>query len=306
MKDDYTKEPHREKLFAKTKIRDPIGLKTHCHDDSSDTSSLRERTFKAWTESPYISARKLCADWKIKYEIHGHTIRNYLSQFRCHYEDGRVLKPLVPHRRVFEWESVPRGLVEEERAVGCGWCVVSNRNGMLSFRSDRGSVHWFKGGLVRLFLKGSVQVARAKELFCRAFSWMSAEEFSRFLDGRLVEKERHWVFEVGSPMPRLDVRTFENSHGLRIFTDLSHPMSLEVAESAEPLYLAKLSGVCERFGQEIEAHMDLIKAWKDEAERARGGTFYKEFFDVVKSMFTEQEWNELMIQKIRGKDNRAK
>jgi len=146
---------------------------------------------------------------------------------------------------------------------------------MWVFRDDRGSVHWYKGGVVRLYLRGAVQLARAKELFCRAFSWFSDEQFVEFLDCPIREELRHWVFDVGAPMPRFDIRNFEKSHGLRIFTDGSHPTSLEVEET-RPLSLVqfeetigKLDGTIDNFGVNLKEHLNLIQTWQKEAENVR-------------------------------------
>lgn len=249
---------------------------TKCHDDSSDTLSLRERTYRAWVENPHISAKKLCSKWKISYKKHGHTLRNYLSQFRCHYIFGLPQKAQkLPHKRIFVWSSVERSEFAEAEALKHGWKRASNRNRMLSFSGDRGTVHWYLGGLVRLYLRGAVQIARAKELFGRAFSWFSSADLCKFLDIPLKEELKQWVFEVGSPLPRFDIRSFEASHGLRFFSNGSNPKAVEVEET-EPLYMAKyeqlldrLGSKIDRLGSEVDGHLDLIEKWKEEAEVRR-------------------------------------
>jgi hypothetical protein len=244
----------------------------NCNDYCSYAPSLRQQTFRFWKDNPYATAQKICTELKISYETHGQTVRNYLCQFRCNYNFGLALRAQdLPHKRTFVWEKVVRSEAVEREALDCGWIRVSNRNGMLSFKDDRGSVHWYKDGLVRLYLRGSAPLARAKELFCKAFSWLTTEELCKYLDVRLEEKERHWLFDVGCPLPRFDIRQFERTHGLRIYTDGSHPTGVEVAET-EPLYLHGIREMLDQLGVEIKAHLDLINAWKKEAEAARAMT----------------------------------
>ena len=243
------------------------------------SDSIRQRIYKLWTKNPYITAKPACKKLNLNYKKHGSYIRKELSHFRSYHKFGLPQKALNPHRRIFVWENVPRSLLfcgDMCRSLEkLGWSEVSNRNGMWIFRDDRGSVHWYKGGLVRLYLRGAVQLARAKELFCKAFSWFSNEQFVEFLDCPLREELRHWVFDVGAPMPRFDIRNFEKSHGIRIFTDGSHPTSLEVEET-RPLSMIQFEEVITTLGStvnslalQIKEHMKLIQEWQREADTHR-------------------------------------
>jgi len=153
-----------------------------------------------------------------------------------------------------------------------------NNNEMWVFRDDLGSVHWYKEGLVLLYLKGELKLAKVKELFCKAFSFMTQDRvfFEKYLDVPLKEVYRKWVFDMGKPVPKFDIRTFERSHGLRIFTDLSHPTSIHISE-AQPFWLdeqrqatSELGGVVQQLGIEIQEHLKLIKMWQEEAKANRG------------------------------------
>lgn len=235
------------------------------HRDSDDTLSLRKKVYELWVENPLLTSKKICFKLKINYRKHGNVVNNYLSQFRSNYSLGRVQRDHNPHRRTFVWGDVPRSLLPKFLKAGFvrwkGWRLVSNRNEMLVFKDDFGSVLWFKGGLVRLHLKGEVKLARAKELFCRAFSWFTSDQFSEFLDVPLREESKHWVFELGAVIPQFDIRKFERSHGLRIYTDKSHPTAIEVSESV-PFWLRK-------FEEQIDAHLDLIREYKEESRANR-------------------------------------
>jgi hypothetical protein len=130
---------------------------------------------------------------------------------------------------------------------------------MLVYRSrdGRGTVHWYKGGLVRLYLRGDLKLARVKELFCKAFKFIPEKELYKFVDAPLREESKHWVFDVGSPLPRFDIRQFERTHGLRIYVDGSHPTALEVEET-EPFWLHTLTDAVEAFGVYLKDHLALV------------------------------------------------
>ena len=173
------------------------------------------------------------------------------------------LNAQLPHKRVFVWKKVKEA--SREQALEKGWVRASNRNGMLVFEDSRGSVHWYKGGLVRLYLRGAVKLARAKELFCRAFNWFTPEQWANYLDVPIREESRHWIFEVGSTLPRFDIRKFKRSHGIRMFTDGSHPTAVEIEES-HPIWIGELRETVELFGSQIKEHLKLIKEWQKEAK----------------------------------------
>jgi len=252
--------------------------------------SLRKRILEAWVKNPYDTALKVCSDLQLDYKQHGNYINKLLSEFRSYYNFGSPQEALLPEHRVFEWEKIERvydNLVEMPVFVWkAGWRVVANRNDMWVFRDPRGAIHWYQGGLVRLYLKGELQLAKAKELFCRAFGWFTPQDLRKYLDVPLKEVYKKWTFEVGAPVPRFDIRNFERSHGLRIFTDGSHPRAIHVGESTFDLkvmldeqrqinseygeVIKQTGELVQRFGVEIEEHMKLIRLWQREAKHVRG------------------------------------
>jgi len=158
-----------------------------------------------------------------------------------------------------------------EVALQRGWKQpeAKQRNPFIVFRGSHGAVHWYLGGLVILYLRGSVMLAKVKELFCKAFSFLPDEMLLRYLDAPLGEEARHWVFDLGAPVPRgVDNRNFERSHGIRIRTDGSHPQALEVDET-RPFWLDPLEKVTEKLSFEIDEHLKLIRTWTKEAETER-------------------------------------
>jgi len=173
---------------------------------------------------------------------------------------------------VFVWERVVGDRVE---ALKWGWVEVVNRNGMFVFRDDRGTVHWYKGGLTRLYLKGEVKLARCKELFCRAFSWFGPEDLKKYLDVPLREESKHWVFDLGAPVPRFQILNFERSHGIKVYSDASHSTCIEVEEST-PFWISEFNKsisdfgkLHEQFGENLKVHLRLIQLWEKEARGFR-------------------------------------
>ena len=241
--------------------------------------SLRKRIYDLWVENPYTAALQVCKKLHLIYRQHGNYANKLLSEFRSYHILGSPLKAHVglPHRRVFVWRGVrghggvmPVEVARVKNSGGvAGWRFVNNRNDMWVFRDDVGSIHWYCGGLVRLFLRGEVQLARAKELFCRAFlDVLGKEETMRLVGAPLREEAKEWVFELGAPVPRFDIRQFERSHGLRIYADRSHPTGIEIRET-EPFWISEFREVTDQFGMEIKEHLKLITLWQKEASANR-------------------------------------
>lgn len=247
-----------------------------------------------------LSPEHIAAKIKLFHTDHGQTIRNYLSQFRCTCKNGLPQKAhnRLPHKRVFHWvvsrdlllESLQNfsGMSDATNFKVLGWIPVKNRNGMLVFRekeihpffrskkkgdglfnpvqpvSHLGSVHWYQDGRVIMYLKGEVSLANAKKLFYHAFWFLSERQKYELTIGRLVEKEKHWVFETGQPMPRFEIRQFERSHGIRIFVDGSHPTALEVRETV-PFWIDELKESTAALAVQIREHLALIQDYRKEA-----------------------------------------
>ncbi|MFC1487909.1 hypothetical protein ACFLRN_09530 [Thermoproteota archaeon] len=227
------------------------------HGDTSDSQPIRKRVFDLWIKDCHITAKKACNSLKLNYGEHGKYLNNLLSEFRSNPSIGLALKAHSLHKRVFVWENVPRNLLfdylgTEEFHSGLDWNATSNRNGMLVFKGELGSVHWYKGGLVRLYMKGAVMLAQVKELFCKAFWWFSVEELNKYLDVPLREVERHWVFDIGAPVTPFTINNFMQSHGLQIFVDKSHPNAVEVEETV-PFWVYRLQEAINSLTRKIEA-----------------------------------------------------
>ena len=106
------------------------------------------------------------------------------------------------------------------------------------------------------------RVARVKSLFCRAFELlMSKKLLLSHVEGRLREVGRHMVFDVGVPMPRFRIDYYRKSHGLTVYSDVSHHTAVEFAEST-PIWFRKLE-------DHIEEQAKLIKMFQAESEARR-------------------------------------
>jgi hypothetical protein len=69
-------------------------------------------------------------------------------------------------------------------------------------------------------------------------------------------------------VPTFDIRQFKKSHGVRIFTDKSHPNAVEIEETV-PFWIEEFKEIIQVFGLEIKEHLKLIREWQEEAKNHR-------------------------------------
>lgn len=252
----------------------------------SSSESIKKKVYHLWSKNPALKAKQICSTLKLNYSKHGNYVNKLLSELRSYPKFGIPLKPQSLHKRIFCWENVPRQLLldhlsckqeelTEEKLAKIGWKASSNKNGMLHFSDKRGRVHWYRNGKVLLYLGNPPIIAKAKELFCRAFSWFDGTEISKYTDVPLREKCRHWVFDVGKPIPKIDIRQFKSSHGIYVYSDNSHPNAVEVEETV-PFWIDEFREIAQNFGEsvtqfgdEIAEHLKLIREWQNEAKDRR-------------------------------------
>lgn len=237
-------------------------------DYASKEDSIKHRVSALFQRNPRVTAKKTCSILHLSYPERGQLIRNYLSEFRRNLHFGNIPSvPIsLPHRRIWVWNRVVWSVGAQERALSCGWKLSRNRNGMLVFRSGLGSVEWFQSGTVLVLLRVASHLGYAKSLVSQAFSWLDDAELLRLCEGSFREIRRHWVFEQGKPMIRFEVRQFQKSHGLRIFSDGSHPSAVEV-EELPPIYLQMMIDQQDKLAENLKSHRELIEAYKIEAEK---------------------------------------
>lgn len=234
--------------------------------------SIRQIVFDLMADNKDISPSQICFILHQSYGfdfVNKQTVKNYMVDWRN--RNYYTARPLRPHRRVFRW-FVERAEEREKSALSREWCVAGNRNRMFVWKGDFGSVHWYLSGTVLVNLRGEALLARAKETFSRAFSFLPKEELVRLLDAPSREIGRQWVFDLGQPLPRFEIRHFEKSHGLRIYSDGSHPTSIEVSE-AEPFWLHRMDEMSETmklstvaFTESMNEHLGIIKTFREESD----------------------------------------
>ena len=241
--------------------------------------------FETLRKTPHAKPKAICKLLGLDYKKHGQYINTLKSQFNSnHVFDS----PQIPQKRIFEWECIVEDfdwrMKYRKRAVRklYGWVkpMQPQRNPFLIFRGDYGTVHWYKSGKVLLYLRGQVQLARVKELFSKAFSFLPDEMLTSYLDLPLRCVSRKMIFEMGKKVPRFDIRFYEKSHGMRIFADGSHPTSIHVVET-NPFWLGELENVTDKLANEIKEHLALIQDYREEAKARH----YESLYGDLKRLF---------------------
>lgn len=228
-------------------------------------------------DTPHITPSQIMGVLAINFgydHANKQTVKNYMMEWRT--RNAFQARPLRPHRRMFRW-SVERTDERERLALNHGWRLTANRNRMLVFKYLYGTVHWHRaslGGNVIVHIRGQATLAMAQETFSRAFETVLPwDEVRRLVEAPVREVGRHLVFDLGQPLPRFEIRHFEKSHGLRIYSDGSHPTAIEVAET-EPFWISRLDDMAgsfkatsESFQASMQEHVDVIRQFRDESDK---------------------------------------
>ena len=189
----------------------PFDAKIKVSIDTSDSLTLKTNVLHLWLENEHIKAKLICQKLNISYKDHGKTINTYLYQFRSQSKIGSLQRAhgVSIHRKVYRClEKLPLNAELEVSALASVWILSKNKNRMLVYRSSKGSVVWYRGGIVLIYLKGNYPLARALELFWEAFNFLDVKDLSR-ISKLFVPFSRHNVFKIGSPLPRFDIQYFE-------------------------------------------------------------------------------------------------
>ena len=269
--------------------------------DTIDSLPLKTKVLQIWLENKYITAKKICKKLKINYKTYGKTINTYLSLFRSQQRSGLVQKAhgVSSHKKVYYCsEKLPVNTKLEERALASGWKQSKNKNRMLIYRSSKGSVVWYRGGLILIYLKGNVPRARALEMFWIAFVFLGDKELDR-LSKLFVPFSRHNVFKIGTPLPRFDIQYFKPSYGLRILCDGSHEDSVEIEESM-PIFMQPFLEVLNSLRKANESSVESNKIMNDNvllfSENMRS------HLELVKELTLESKIRRVEYSKIQNKN----
>jgi len=254
-------------------------------------------------ENPHLSfaaLRKKLHEKNIR--LKDQTIRNYMSKCRLYSQNGLVpsshsgLGHLVVGFGAGLWET----------AAFLGWEISRNRNRCRRIVRLGVTLFWFQDGTVQFRFKGSRSETDLLAAFSQAFwhvlraAGNSERGLADFLKAvfkaRYCQGPVHRTFDLGEPLPRFSVKYYENSRGLVIKSDGSHPTSLEI-EEREPPWCTKLDDASNKilkaadlFEENIKTHLDVPKAMTKAVEELRNESLKRqEAFERVISPQREQD-----------------
>jgi hypothetical protein len=180
-----------------------------------------------------------------------------------------------------DWNSRRASLVADPK---WNW-HLSERNRLLFYHHENGSILWHNTNRIELFFKGSFNVGYVKQLFCEAFDpvindWKQI--FSVLDKGELVG--RHHTFALAEAIPHFQIDYFARSHGLTIYNDASHSKAIEVDEQ-RPFWLDGLQKIGEDFRHDMAAHMNLLNQMsKIQTRLAESRPFHVRMLELLKKV----------------------
>lgn len=209
----------------------------------------------------YATTKDICEEIGLDYEIN----KNYVRKERCLAQQRYTVTvtPHDTHRNKYVWQLPQWRHYKnklEEAEYHYGWSY-SKHNKLWFYRDNiLGSILWHNTDRIELFLRGSPQLAKAKTLFNNVFFRNHLvddfKEIDRLFNTGKIETKHH-TFEIGEKLPRFEIDFFAGSHGLTLYTDDSHPKSLEVSES-KPFWLDELHEIKDSFKTDMAEHMTLL------------------------------------------------
>lgn len=215
---------------------DPTDLtRAFSRDAEVKPTNLKGLVFDFWDAFPTSNTKDTCDFYGISYNEKRGLIWKYRTQWRKREGFRKVPKIAKNRGRVVhkgEWRAVVPPL-DRVAAQRFGWGLSKNRNAMLYFPEDGGSIgtiFWHRNGRVRLFLhEGYVTDGHVKSLFCDGF--MPLIKNDRVLDvclNHLRHVGGHLTVETRKRLPHVKVNNFKKSHGVGFVAgDRSHPRGFE-------------------------------------------------------------------------------
>ena len=200
---------------------------------NGNTESLRQRVFALLDENPCLTAKPLCELLGLQYA----QSYRYLNKLKSEWKSNRENEQGSKCSSVHGWRGsccVPC-FVSRDLAVEVGWGRTRARNSWLLWRDKIGRLMWFESGRVNVYVRGSGNEGRVKQLISNGFF-----NTGLIFEFRILEqvfktfkfKGAHHVFDSGSSLPKMTIDAFEKSHGVVIKTgDKSHPRAIEVISS---------------------------------------------------------------------------
>jgi hypothetical protein len=219
------------------------------NSESNDSKTIRHRAFALLAENNRLSPKRICAELHLPYVHYGRYINNLKSQWNSHYSFEQGSRCSSVHG----WSGncyVPF-YVDRDLALKAGWSLTKAKNRGLIWRdkSGIGRIVWFETGRVNLHLYSPANLGRAKQLVSHGFCFtgliFNDEVMERVIE-TIKPQGAHYVFDVGSNLPKKTIDFFEESLGFKIkIGDKSHPKSVEV-ELHSPDWAERLISSLER------------------------------------------------------------
>ena len=235
------------------------------NSESCDSKTIRHRVFALLKENPSFSPKMICAKLHLSYVIYGSYINNLKSYWKSNYQFEQGSNCSSVHAWS-GWCHVPQ-YVDRDLALTSGWKRTKAKNRWLHWKDKTGlgSMMWFENGRVNLHVASPVHLGKVKQLVCNGFSF-SGLLFDDQVMLKVLESIHHYgshyVFDVGSPLPKKTIKDFEKSHGITIkIGDMSHPKSVEV-ESHVPDWAEKLTFSLERIADVFGASVNEKESFK--------------------------------------------
>ena len=224
--------------------------------ESSDSKNIRHSVFALLKENPSFSPKMICAKLHLPYVKYGGYINNLKSYWKSHYqfEQGSNLSSVHAWSG---WCYVPQ-YVDRDLALTVGWERTKAKNRWLKWKdkSGIGGMMWFENGRVNLHVASPVNLGKIKQLVSDGFSFAGLifdDKVMLQVLKTIHHYGTHYVFDIGSPLPKKTIKHFEKSHGITIkIGDKSHPEAVEV-ESHIPDWAERLTLSLERIADAFGA-----------------------------------------------------
>lgn len=217
--------------------------------------NIREGIRNLLRQNPKFSTKKICSMLGLPYPIYKGYVRKEACIFRRESVTHVTVTPEHSHRNKYVWKIEAWEGIKAK--LSKPW-KYSQTNRLWFFHDDiLGSILWHNTNRIELLLKGRLQLARVKELFCHAFlDYVTIHEIDQVF-GQGVIESRHHVFPISQQLPKFEIDYFAGSHGLTVYSDGSHKNAIEVSET-KPFWLEELHEIGDNFKQDMNRHMALL------------------------------------------------
>jgi hypothetical protein len=239
------------------------------NSESCDSKTIRRRAFALLVENNLLSPKRICAELHLSYVRYGHYINNLKSYWTNNYQSELGSRPSSVHGWS-GWCIVPSG-VGRVLALSVGWEKTKSKNRWLKWvdKGGLGRMMWFETGRVNLHVKSPVTLGKTKQLICNGFSrtgLIYEDTVMQKVLETIKPNSSHYVFDIGTSLPKKTITYFEKSHGLIIKVgDKSHPKSLEV-ESHVPDWAERLTFTLEKIA-EVFGNLESGNSEKDSVKK---------------------------------------